>query len=67
MKHHYHHQGQWADAPSDLIDAIRALRERPHGTQLVADDGRVLAVAQQGMRRVRPVYSVDLPQGRRAS
>ncbi len=32
----------WSPAPADLIAALRALKALPHGTLLVADDGRVL-------------------------
>lgn len=51
---------EWSPAPADLLDAVRALRRLPHGTMLVADDGRVLASAHQGQRPTQAVpYTVN--------
>lgn len=54
----------WTPAPSDLVDALRALRRLPHGTLLVGTEGRVLAVAHEGTRTPRALpYAVDETTG----
>jgi hypothetical protein len=55
----------WSPAPADLIAALRALKGLPHGTLLVADDGRVLGWSSAPLKATaRAPRTVQLLPGR---